>query len=95
MIYSWVVPKKNQTPPTEEIFAIQGGKGESYKGCIEFVQDVHKGEGGGVLIFSMGGMDIFWNNPFCGNIRKKLLSRNKIPCIFNCSNKNLSTKFFC
>ena len=64
-----IVPKKNHTPPTQEISAIQGGKGESYKGCLEFVQDVHKGEGG-LLISSMGGMDIFWNNPFCGNIRK-------------------------
>ena len=26
--------------------------------------------GGGLLIFSMGGIDIFLNNPFC-NIRKK------------------------
>ena len=27
--------------------------------------------GGGLLISSMGGIDIFLNNPFCGNIRKK------------------------
>ena len=26
--------------------------------------------GGGLLISSMGGIDIFLNNPFCGNIRK-------------------------
>ena len=26
--------------------------------------------GGGVLISSMGGIDIFLNNPLCGNIRK-------------------------
>ena len=45
MIYSWTVPKKNQTSPTEEISAVQGGGGESHKGCLEFVQDVHKGEG--------------------------------------------------
>ena len=29
------------------------------------------GGGGGLLISSMGGIDIFLNNPFCGNIRKK------------------------
>ena len=46
MIYSWVISKKNQTPPTEEISAFHGGRWESYKGCLEFVQDVHKGEGG-------------------------------------------------
>ena len=37
MIYPWVVPEKNQIPPTEEISAVQGGRGESYKGCPEFV----------------------------------------------------------
>ena len=26
---------------------------------------------GELLISSMGGIDIFLNNPFCGNIRKK------------------------
>ena len=53
MIYSWVVPKKNHTLPTEEISAVHGGRGESYKECLEFVQDVHKREGG-LLISSMG-----------------------------------------
>ena len=27
-------------------------------------------KGGGLLISSMGGIDIFLHNPFCGNIRK-------------------------
>ena len=29
-----------------------------------------RGGGGGVLISLMGGIDIFLNNPLCGNIRK-------------------------
>ena len=28
------------------ISTIHGGRGESYKECLEFVQDVHKREGG-------------------------------------------------
>ena len=70
MMYSWVVSKKNHTPPTEEISAVHGERGESYKECLELVQEVHKKEGGIVNFLPGGGMDIFWNNPFCGNIRK-------------------------
>ena len=40
--------------------------------------------GGGLLVSSMGGIDIFLNNPFCGNIRKNYCQGiNYIPCIFN------------
>ena len=39
---------------------VHGGRGESYNECLEFVQDVHKREGGGGLLISfMGGTDIF------------------------------------
>ena len=69
MIYSWVVPKKNHTSPTEEISDVHGRRGESYKEFLELVQESIKGKGG-LLISSMGSMDIFWNNPFCGNVRK-------------------------
>ena len=59
MIYYWVVPKKNHTPPTEEISATKRGRGESYKEYLKFVQDVHKREGRRVLLISsMGGIDM-------------------------------------
>ena len=53
-----------------QISPVQRGRRESYEECLKFVQDVHKGGGGGLLISSMGGIDIFLHNPFCGNIRK-------------------------
>ena len=71
MIYSWVIPKKNQTIPTEEISAVQGGRGESYKGCLEFVQDVHKGEGG-IVNFLHGGYRYFLEQPILWKHKKKI-----------------------
>ena len=47
------------------------------------MQDVHKREGGGLLISSMGDMDIFWNNPFCGNVRKSYCQGIKYHVFFN------------
>ena len=72
MIYSWVIPKKNHTAPTEEISAIQGGRGESYKGCLELVQDVHKGEGGRVVNFLHGGNGYFLEQPVLWKHKKKI-----------------------
>ena len=43
----WVVPKKNHTPPTEEISPVQRGRGESYEECFKFVQMSIRGGGGG------------------------------------------------
>ena len=71
MIYSWVVPKKNPTQPTEEISAVQGGRGGSYKGCLEFVQDVHKGEGG-IVNFLRGGNGYFLEQPILWKHKKKI-----------------------
>ena len=71
MIYPWVVPKKNQIPPTEEIAAIQGGRGESYKGYLEFVQDVHKGEGG-IVNFLHGANGYFLERPILWKHKKKI-----------------------
>ena len=70
MIYSWVIRKKNQTPPKEEISAIQGGRGESYKGCLEFVQDVHKGEGE-IVNFLHEGNGYFLEQPILWKHKKK------------------------
>ena len=82
MIYSWVVPKKNHTSPTKEISAFHEGRGESYKEFLEFVQDVHKREGG-IVNFLHGGYGYFLEQPILWKRKKKLLSRYKIPCIFN------------
>ena len=46
-IFIGLFQKKNHTPPTEEISPVQRGRGESYEECLKFVQDVHKGGGGG------------------------------------------------
>ena len=90
----WVVPKKHHTPPTEKISLVQ--RGESYEECLKFVQDVHKG-GGGIVNFLHGGYGYFLEQPILWKHKKKILSRNKLPCIFNnhinCSNKNLTTNF--
>ena len=73
--------KKEHTSPTEEISTVHGGRGESYKECLEFVQDVHKREGG-IVNFLHGGYGYFLEQPILWKRKKKLLSRYKIPCIF-------------
>jgi hypothetical protein len=60
----WVIPEKIHTPPTEEISAVQWGRGE------KIVSDNNKcirtSEGVGRLtsyFLRGGGMDVLWNDP--------------------------------
>ena len=55
-------PQRKFPPSTEE-------EGNHIKNVLNLCRMSIKGKGG-LLISSMGGMDIFWNNPFCGNVRK-------------------------
>ena len=70
MIYLLGCSKKEPYPTHRGNFSCperESQRGESYEECLKFVQDVHKG---GIVNFLHGGIDIFLNNPFCGNIRK-------------------------
>ena len=66
----WVFPKKNHTPPTEEISPVQRGRGESYEECLKFVQDSHKGGGGGDVNYLHGGYRYFLEQPILWKHKK-------------------------
>ena len=60
----WVFPEKIHTPPTEEISAVQRGRGEKIVSdnskCIRTSE-----EGRGLTSYFLcgGGMDVLWNDP--------------------------------
>ena len=74
--------KRTKPHPKRKFLPSREGEGNHIKDVLNLCRMSIKGKGK-LLISSMREMDIFWSNPFCGNIRKKILSRNKIPCIFN------------
>ena len=62
----WVVPKKIYTPPTEEVSAVRGGE----RGIVQSMPYICIGcpQSGVLLISSLGGMDLFWNDPIRPNV---------------------------
>ena len=63
--------QKSTTPHLQRKFLLsREGKGNRMKNVLNLYRMSIRG-GGELLISSMGGIDIFLNNPFCGNIRKK------------------------
>ena len=57
-------------------------EGNHIKNVLNLCRMSIKGKGG-LLISSMGGMDIFWNNPFCGNVRKNYCQGIKYHVFFH------------
>ena len=68
-------PQRKFPPSTEE-------EGNHIKNVLNLCRMSIKGKGG-LLISSMGGMDMFWNNPLCGNIRKIYCQGIKYHVFFN------------
>ena len=74
--------QKRTTPhPQRKFLLSREGEGNRMKNVLNLYRMSIRG--GGVLISSMGGYRYFLEQPTLWKHKKKLLSRNKLPCIFN------------
>ena len=88
--------QKSTTPHLQRKFLLSR-EGNRMKNVLNLYRMSIRG-GGGIVNFLHGGYGYFLEQPILWKHKKKILSRNKLPCIFNnhinCSNKNLTTNFF-
>ena len=80
-IFIGLLQKRTIPHPQRKFLLSREGEG-NHEECLKFVQDVHMG-GGGIVNFLHGGYRYFLEQPILWKHKKKLLSRNKLPCIFN------------